>query len=139
MTTVYWLCTMVLFLIVEAITTTLVSVWFAVGALAAAICSYFNVSTGTCVVVFAVVSAVSIVVFKKFYNKKLEPEHERTNADRLIGERGIADSEIDPVKGKGTVEVKGMLWSAKADEAIEKGDMVEVLGIEGVKLVVKKL
>ncbi len=139
MNTLYWLCAMVVFLIVEAVTPALISVWFALGALAAGICTYFGMGVSSSMVVFAVVSAVSLVVFKKFYNKNLMPEHEPTNADRLIGAKGIVTTTIEPIAATGVVEVLGNVWSAKADETIEMGSQVEVLKIEGVKLVVKKV
>lgn len=139
MNTVFWLGAFVAFLVVEAATTTLVSVWFAVGALVAAICTYLGLDTTGCVLVFLVVSAVTLVLFKKFYSKKINVKHEPTNADRLIGEKGVVDSDILPLSGEGTVKVKGNLWSAKAEEEIEKGSVVEVKKIEGVKLVVEKV
>lgn len=139
MNTVFWLCAMVLFIIIEAVTPMLLSVWFALGALVAGVCSYFGVGETSCVMVFAVVSAVSLFVFKKFYSDKFVHKHEKTNADRLIGAKGVVESDIDPIKGKGTAEVMGQLWSAKADEPIEKGTTIEVDAIEGVKLVVKKV
>lgn len=139
MNTVFWLGAMVLFIIIEAVTPMLISVWFALGALIAGICSYFGMSETACVLVFAVVSAVSLIVFKKFYSDKFVHKHEKTNADRLIGAKGIVESDIDPIKGKGTAEVMGQLWSAKSNEPIEKGSMIEVEAIEGVKLVVKKV
>ncbi|MGM9551601.1 MAG: NfeD family protein [Clostridia bacterium] len=139
MNTVYWICAMVIFLIVEAVTTSMVSVWFALGALAAAICTYFGIDVSTSMVVFALVSALSLVVFKKFYNKNFQPKHEPTNADRLIGAKGFVKKDIEPVGKAGEVDVCGRIWSAKADEHIEKDSLVEVTAIEGVKLVVKKV
>lgn len=129
---------MVLFLIIEALTPMLVSIWFALGALIAGICAYFNMGDTRCILVFALVSAISMVVFKKFYNKNIGNKHEPTNADRLIGKVGVVEEDIEPIKGKGAVDVGGNLWSAKAEEPIEKGREVEICAIEGVKLVVKE-
>lgn len=139
MNTLFWIGAFVVFLIVEAATTTLVSVWFAVGALAAAVCTYLGLDTTGCVLVFLVVSAVTLALFKKFYTKNINVKHEPTNADRLIGEKGIVEGDIRPLSGEGTVKVKGNLWSAKAEEEIEKGSVVRVKRIEGVKLVVEKV
>lgn len=138
MSTVFWLCAMVLFLIIEAVTPMLISVWFALGSLIAGVCSYFGLSDTVCVLIFAVVSAVAIVIFKKFYSDKFALKHHPTNADRLIGAKGVVEADIDPVKGTGTALVQGNLWSAKAEEPIVKGTEVEVCAIEGVKLIVKE-
>lgn len=135
----FWICVMVLFLIVEAVTPMLISIWFALGALVAAVCSYFGLSDSVCILIFAIVSAVAVAVFKKFFGDRFKEKHEPTNADRLIGAVGVVESDIDPVLGKGTVLVQGNLWSAKADSSISAESKVEVCAIEGVKLVVKEL
>lgn len=139
MNTVFWLCAFVVFLIIEAVTASLVSVWFAVGALAAAFCTYLGMDTTGCLIVFLVVSAIVLGIFKKFYNKKITTKHEPTNADRLIGEKGIVENDIEPISGVGVVKIKGNLWSAASHEPIEKGSVVEVKKIEGVKLIVEKV
>ena len=46
--TILWLVAVVAFIMVEAATTALVSVWFAVGAAAAMLVSFFNVGFGRC-------------------------------------------------------------------------------------------
>lgn len=139
MNAVFWICAMVVFLIIEAVTPMLVSVWFGLGALVAAVCSYFGLGESTCILIFAIVSAVSVAVFQKFFGGKMVKEHEKTNTDRLIGAHGIVKTDIDPVEGCGTVLVAGNLWSAKSDEIISAGCKVQVDAIEGVKLVVKRL
>lgn len=135
----FWIGALFVFLFVEAMTTSLVSIWFALGSLVAGICSLLGLSETGCIMVFAVVSAVSVFVFKKFYNKNISPKHEPTNADRLIGKRGIVESDIDPVIGSGSVVIDGRVWSAKAGEYIEKDSVVVIEEISGVKLVVKKM
>lgn len=135
----FWIGVMVLFLIIEAATPMLISIWFALGALVAAVCSYFGMGDSGCILIFAVVSAISVVVFKKFFGDKFKEKHEPTNADRLIGAEGVVESNIEPVLGKGTVLVQGNLWSAKAKEDIPAGSRVKVSAIEGVKLVVEKM
>lgn len=139
MNTVFWIGAMVVFLVIEAVTPMLISIWFALGALVAAVCSYAGLEDGTCILIFAIVSAVMVVLFKKLFGDKIKKEHTPTNADRLIGAKGIVETAVDPVMGKGTVLVGGNLWSAKSDESIPAGCEVEVDAIEGVKLVVKKL
>ena len=134
----FWIGVMVLFLIIEAATPMLISIWFALGSLVAAICAYFGASDSLCILIFAVISAVCVAVFKKFFGDKFKGKHEPTNADRLIGAEGVVESDIEPVLGKGTVLVQGNLWSAKAKENIPAGAKVKVSAIEGVKLVVER-
>lgn len=138
MTTLFWLGALIVFLIVEASTASLVSIWFSVGALSSAIAAYFGASDTLQIVLFAVISAICLTVFKKFFNSKITPVHEPTNADRLIGATGVVIEDIDPIKGTGTVKACSQIWSARAEYPIKKDSVVEVCEIKGVKLVVKE-
>ena len=56
----------------------------------------------------------------------------------------MADLEYDMlqdilnIENKGIVKIDGMEWSARADEKIQKGEIVKVLRVEGVKVIVEK-
>jgi len=61
-----------------------------------------------------------------------------TGLERLGGQTGFAVSEIDP---SGQAQVAGELWSADLDDAsgtIHRGDKVEVVKVEGLRLKVRK-
>jgi membrane-bound serine protease (ClpP class) len=63
----------------------------------------------------------------------------RTGAETLAGTIGIAISDFDP---RGQVQSAGELWTAEAVEGAEpihRGDRVEVVRVEGLRLKVKKL
>lgn len=135
---VFWLCMVVVFLVIEAVTFNLVSIWFAVGAAAAAVSDGLGFSDSISVLVFAIVSAVTLVVFKVFFAKKLSVKHQPTNADRLIGREALVTEDIDPVAEKGAVEVAGLTWSAKSDRNLKKGAIVKIEAIQGVKLIVRE-
>ncbi|MHA7838446.1 MAG: NfeD family protein [bacterium] len=66
--------------------------------------------------------------------------HQTTGLDEMIGLVGRSTSAIEPrgARRKGTVFVRGEYWSAEADEAIEPGEAVEVLSIEGLTLHVRR-
>jgi membrane-bound serine protease (ClpP class) len=57
-------------------------------------------------------------------------------SEGLIGEMGKVSEDIDP---EGRVFVHGEYWNALADEKIETGEKVEVIGMEGLVLKVKKI
>jgi len=59
-----------------------------------------------------------------------------SGSEGLVGLKGVARSSIDP---RGKVFVHGELWNAYSDEKIEKGEDVEVIATEGLKVKVKKL
>jgi membrane-bound serine protease (ClpP class) len=58
-----------------------------------------------------------------------------TGREGMIGARGTARTEIAP---QGTVEVHGEIWRAESDAPLAAGDPVEVLGMEGLLLRVRR-
>ena len=134
---VIWLALAVIFLIIEAITVGLATIWFAAGAFAAFVLSLLNVPVLAQVVIFLAVSCCLIVFTRKIFVEKLRTGSESTNVDALIGETGIVTEEIRPLT-VGQVKINGQVWSAlgKDDETIEKDRLVKVIAIEGVKLIV---
>lgn len=138
--TAFWIIAMVVFLIVEAVTVGLASIWFAVGSLAAMICAMLDAQIWLQIVVFLVVSAAALYftrpLVKKYVNGKVQP----TNADMAIGKECRVTETINNIEGTGAVYVDGKTWTARTedDEIIEKGELVSALRIEGVKLIVSK-
>lgn len=134
---VLWLILAVIFLIIEAITIGLTTIWFAAGALVSFVLSIFDVPLIAQLVVFLVVSCCLLVFTRKIFVEKLKTGSESTNVDALIGEIGKVTMEIEPLK-MGQVNVKGQSWSAIAREntTIGADQLVKVIAIEGVKLIV---
>ena len=136
---VFWLIMTIIFCVFEGVTFALVSVWFAGGAIASLIAAVAGLGPLGQYTVFVVVSALLLVftrpIIKKYLSKKKTP----TNADRLIGHTGEVIIDINPRQAQGQVKVDGQVWSAKTidGECIGTGKDVEVLDIEGVKLVVR--
>ena len=62
----------------------------------------------------------------------------KLSSTELVGRRGRVTTSLDPL---GTVQVESELWSAVArtDAAIEAGDEVEVVAVDGLKLLVKRV
>lgn len=138
--TAFWIIAMVVFLVVEAVTVGLASIWFAVGSLAAMICAMLDAQIWLQIVVFLVVSAAALYftrpLVKKYVNGKVQP----TNADMAIGKECRVTETINNIEGTGAVYVDGKTWTARSedDEIIEKDELVTALKIEGVKLIVSK-
>ncbi len=135
-----WFAAILVFLIVEAATTQLVTIWFALGALCAFFVSLAGALEWIQWTVFLGVSILSLLatrpLVKKFMNKKIQP----TNADRCIGQDAVVTEAIDNVSGKGLAMIKGAVWSARSKDGshIETGVIVRVEEIQGVKLIVTK-
>ena len=136
-----WIGFAVIMAVCEAATTQLVSIWFVVGAICAAIATVFTPSLIIQSIVFVSLSLIALIVTKPLV-KKIKQNHEKTNtnSDRLIGQIGVVLHSIDDPQSIGQVKVMGEIWSARSDLApIEKDTKVKVLAIEGVKLLVEQV
>ncbi|MBQ2922267.1 MAG: NfeD family protein [Tyzzerella sp.] len=141
METIFWLILFVVLLIIEIFTMGLTTVWFAGGALVAFVLAFVGLGLPVQIIVFLLVSILLLVLTRPIAIKFFNQERQKTNADSLIGQRAVVLETIDTLHGTGRVEVNGMEWSAKAEDAaavIEAGAVVSVEGIQGVKLIVKK-
>lgn len=135
---IFWLVALVVFGVAEAATVGLVSIWFAMGALAALIASALDAPTLLQVVIFLAGSFATLLVVRPLAQKYVNDRHVPTNADRVIGQEAVVTETIDNLKGQGQVKVAGTPWTARSgdDTTIPAGATVRVLRIEGVKLYV---
>jgi membrane protein implicated in regulation of membrane protease activity len=137
-----WLGVIVLALIVEALTFALVSIWFIPGALVAMILSFFpSIALWVQILVFLLVTVLFLIFVKPLTDKFLIGKKTPTNADALIGEEAVVTIAINNIEAVGQVKVRGQIWTARsADKNItyEVGEILNVIAIEGVKLICKK-
>lgn len=132
----FWLALMVVFLIVEAACPLhLVSVWFAVGSLAAILAAWMGAATWVQVTVFLVVSGGLLALLWPLVRKHMNPNLTKTNIDAVIGSTGLVTVAIDNVEAHGQVKLGAMEWTARSTsgEPIPAGTIVRVDKIEGVK------
>ena len=135
---IFWLAALILFGVGEAVTVGLTSIWFAVGALAALIAASLGAFALVQVIVFLVVSFVTLLLVRPLAQRYINDRKEPTNADRVIGREAVVTQAIDNLKGEGQVNVSGAVWTARSQEEapIPAGARVRVLRIEGVKVIV---
>lgn len=139
--TVVWLVILVVLVIIELLTMGLTTIWFAGGALVAAIAALFRVPFSVQIILFLLVSAVLLFFTRPLAVKYFNKDRIRTNAESLVGRQAIVISEIDNLQGIGQVNVGGMEWSARTKEdgiKLPVGTVATVLAINGVKLVVEE-
>ena len=136
-----WIGFAIVMAVCEASTTQLVSLWFVLGAVAAAISTIFTPSIFVQLVVFLVVSAASLAITRPLVKRFRKREGGvGTNADRLIGQQGVVTKAIKDPFSVGPVKVLVETWSAQsAITPVEVGAKVEVLEIEGVRLIVEEM
>lgn len=134
---ILWLVIIVLAAVLESSTMNLTSIWFIGGALVAVIAYLLGAPEWLQITLFIVVSATLLFSLRPVFFRYLKKNDIKTNVDRLIGKTAICTFPIAEDE-HGEVKIDGKIWTAIAQEKIQAGEKVEVLAIEGVKLVVKK-
>ena len=137
---VYWLIALIVFLVIEAATLGLATIWFAGGALVALIAAMCGAGLGIQVASFLVVSLVLLIFTRPFAVHFLSKDTLKTNVDRVIGMEGVVTEEISNLAGTGKVSLGGNIWTARTENeggTIPVDAVVAVLRVEGVKLIVK--
>jgi len=126
-------------IIVEIMTVDMTSIWFAGGALVAAIAAYCGVSITVQIVIFMVLSVILLLALKPLMKKKLKVEVTPTNADEMIGEIYPVLSDIGPGKATGQIKIRDVEWRAVSEDGavIKKDTPVKILRIEGTRLIVE--
>ena len=137
---IFWLVVVILAIAVEAITMGLTSIWFAGGALVALAAAALRLPIALQVVLFFAVSVVLLYFTRPIAVKYFNKDRIKTNAESLVGRQAIVISEIDNLQGIGQVTVGGQEWSARSvedDVKLPVGTVVDIMAINGVKLMVK--
>ena len=135
---IFWLAAMVIFIIAEATTVTLVSIWFAVGALGAILIALLGGGLTLQVTVFLALAIVLLIFLRGAVRKHFAPRITRTNVDSVIGATGIVVTPVNNIAALGQVQINGVEWSARSTNGshIGAGTLVKVDKIEGVKVFV---
>ncbi|AZK43789.1 NfeD family protein [Erysipelothrix piscisicarius] len=136
-----WLIVCLGMLVLEVITVgNLVSLWFSFAGLAALGTTFLTDNVAVQLAVFAIVSVAALIMIRPMTKNLLRGNVVSTNADRLIGRQFILNEEINQ-DSWGKIKVHGEEWSATtADQSsISAHTRVEVIVIEGVKLIVKSV
>ena len=135
---IIWLALTVVFLITEAATVTVVSLWFAAGSLAAMVTALTGGGLAFQAAVFLIISIAMLTALRPLVRKYVTPTLTPTNIDSVIGSVGIVTVQIDNISATGQVKLNGMEWTARSTsgEPIAAGTQVTVNRIEGVKIFV---
>lgn len=138
----FWLIAAGIFFLIEIATVGFLIFWLGIGALFAMVTSFLTDSIFIQTVVFVVTSSILIPLTKPLADKFGTKSKVKTNSYSLINKHGIVLSDINSTLGTGQVKVNGEIWSAKPEEddiIIPKDAEIEVLSIDGVKLVVSQI
>ncbi len=133
-----WLGLVILFLIAEGATVSLVSLWFAAGAVVAMFAALLGAGIWLQTGLFLVVSGALLLMLRPIVRRYLVPKITPTNVDSLVGATGLVTETIDNVTASGQVKLGAMEWTARSTtgENIPQGTLIRVDRIEGVKVYV---
>lgn len=135
-----WLLLLIILIVIELATLGLTTIWFAAGALIAAIAAALHAPLVLQVALFLVISIVLLFFTRPIAVKYFNKDRIKTNVESMVGRQAIVTSEINNLEGIGQVTVGGQEWSARSmDEnlGIPVGTVVIVRAINGVKLIVE--
>lgn len=136
-----WLIVVVVMLIFEAMTVGLTTIWFAGGALIAAIAAFFHVGLVNQILIFVCVSLVLVILMRPIAIKYMNKSVSKTNVNSIIGKKAIVTKEINNLAQTGQVKIGDIEWKARAaedDAVISEGTTVVIEAVNGVKLIVRE-
>lgn len=135
----FWVLLAIGLFIVEANTFQMLTIWFSLGSLAGLLVAIIIPDNFFLqFVAFLIVSLVLLLFTRKIAIEKLKVGHVKTNVDSLVGKKAIVTKDIHEFEF-GEVKIEGKYWTAKSEDGLpkESGNTVEVVGVSGVKLIVK--
>ncbi|HJB28050.1 MAG TPA: NfeD family protein [Candidatus Blautia faecavium] len=138
---IIWLAILAFFLVVEAITAGLATIWFAGGALAAAIAAYLGAEIWLQILLFLAVSIILLIFTRPLAVKYMSKDLEKTNVNSLIGKKAVVTQKIDNLAQTGQVKINDVEWLARSfsdEEKIPENTVVVIREIHGVTLYVKE-
>lgn len=140
MTLLVWLLGIVAFIILEALTYQLVSIWFAVGALGGLIAKMAGAGFNIQMTVFLVISVILLLALRPVSRRLIKTKTENTNVDSLIDSEILITKEVNNTIGTGEGKINGMTWSVRSNDGavIPENETAVVEMVQGVKLIVKR-
>ncbi len=137
-----WLIIAILLLIFEICSATFGAICFAIGAGFSALAAGLGANLTWQIVIFAVVSLLTFIFLRPVVMRFLERKSKdvKTNADALIGRKGVVSERIDATQHTGRVAIDGDDWKAVSDDGsvIEKGTTVEIVKLDSIIVTVKQ-
>jgi membrane protein implicated in regulation of membrane protease activity len=135
-----WLALAVIFAVAEGLTLSMITIWFTIGAAVSAVVAAFGGGIWVQFIAFVAVSVVLLIFTRPVLVKHLKVGREKNNVEALEGQTGLVTKAIEPF-GSGLVKTGGIIWTAigeSQDFAAAEGETVEIVRVEGVKLIVKE-
>ena len=137
---IIWLGILAVLLVIEGLTTALTTIWFAGGALAAAIASGFGMGIVAQLLLFFCVSLVLLFFTRPAAMKLMNKNTEKTNVDSLLGKTAVVIQKVGNLEQTGQVRINDIEWMARTSDdniIIPVGTVVVIKEVHGVRLIVE--
>jgi membrane protein implicated in regulation of membrane protease activity len=137
-----WLIVAIALVIFEICSATFGAICFAIGAGFSALAAGLGAGVTWQIVIFAIVSLLTFIFLRPFMLKFMDRKSKevKTNAEAIIGRRGIVSERIDAEQHTGRVAIDGDDWKAVSEDGsiIEKGVSVEIVKMDSIIVTVKQ-
>jgi inner membrane protein len=136
-----WIVLALIFFAAEIFTAGFVLLCFGLGALAGAGVAFLGLGLPWQLVAFILVSSAAVLLSRPFAERMTSTGPQFLAGDRVLGKRAVVLQAIDPIANTGMVRVDTEEWRAESVDhtAIAAGSVVEVTGVDGVRLRVRPI
>ena len=136
---IFWIAAIIIFSAAEAATSGLVSIWFAGGALAGLIAAMLNADIWVQTTVFFAVSIILLIALRGIAVNSFKNRSSKTDIDRIIGQH-ITVEDVEENNTDAIARINDVEWKIRSNDGsrLEKGEVVKVEKIDGVRLIVSK-
>ena len=92
-------------------------------------------------IIVIVLISLCVLISAYFIIRRFAVSAKNVGLDMIVGEKCVVTETIDNFAGCGQIKVRGQLWSARGffeEDVFERGEILRIVAIEGVKVVCKK-
>lgn len=135
-----WLSLMVVFVVIEACTMFLTTIWAAIAALPLIFVAITPLEFQWQLLIFVLLTLILVLVTRPIAVKKLKIGKYKTNVESLSGQEFLVLKKISKFE-KGQVKAEnGVIWNAETEDEndILENEVCQVVSVKGNTLVVKK-
>lgn len=140
MESICWLVIFLVLLVMEIISLGLTTIWFAIGAVVAFIASLIGANLIVQFVLFFAVSIITLIATRPIAVKYFNKSAIKTNVEGIIGKNAVITQRVPDINSTGKARLDGEIWTVRSlgNVPLEEGELVEIVEVEGVKLIVKR-
>lgn len=135
----FWLVVAIAALLLELASVSFILVFIGMAALVAAVLAQLGLGLPVQIVIFAAASLLLPVLLRRRVLARISGRGILDRTDALVGTEAQVTQALDPVLGIGRVTAAGQDWAARSTVALPAGAAVEIVGADGIVLLVEPL